>query len=57
MTGTYRYIRHEDIPEWESRGWHVVAQLHLPHSNYSVLMRSGTFWQRLKARLFGRLIP
>lgn len=39
MTGTYRYVRHEEVADWEKSGWKVVADLYPPHSDFSVLMK------------------
>jgi hypothetical protein len=35
----FRYVRHENIADYERLGWLVVAELHPPHGQYSVLMQ------------------
>jgi hypothetical protein len=35
----FRYVRHENIADYEGLGWLVVAELHPPHGQYSVLMQ------------------
>lgn len=40
MIAWFRYARHEDVPTLVASGlWAVIANLGLPHSNYSVLMQ------------------
>jgi hypothetical protein len=38
MTGTYRYVRHADIPDYELNGWRFVCNLSGHHGAWSVLM-------------------
>ena len=39
MIEFYRYVRYEDIPVYEAKGWVVDATLGLPHGAFSVLMK------------------
>jgi hypothetical protein len=38
--GWYKYVRVEDVPEWEEKGWEVDAPARgCHHDAYSVVMR------------------
>jgi hypothetical protein len=37
-TGTFKYVIYARVEDYHRRGWMIVADLGLPHSNYSVLM-------------------
>jgi hypothetical protein len=37
MISFFRYVRHEDIPAMQAKGWVVVADLGMPHACFSVL--------------------
>ena len=35
----FRYVRHSEVADYESRGWVWAADLGLPHGVFSVLMQ------------------
>lgn len=39
LDGTYHYVRHADVPDFESCGWVFAFGLGRPHGTYSVCMK------------------
>lgn len=39
MISWFRYVRHDDVAEYESNGWAIAADLGPTHGQWAVLMK------------------